>query len=338
MKPITALLTLLLLSFTASTSDAKPAGKYAAINGLSMYYEVHGKAVAGTRPIVLVHGAFCTIDGCFGKLLPVLAEKRQVIALELQGHGHTADIDRPMTIDQLTADTAALMKTILGSRLFYSGHAFRKRIKSPVEYAVGAIRAIYRRYESGDVNHRPVPHQALVKWLGTMGQALFAPPNVKGWPGGRVWLNTSTVLERDNFASVLASGALWRTPGEVSGFEINNDVPPPKALDPRVDPTSFDNGEDHGNLDGVLAVRHPTTGDCQPTLRLVALYRGLQDRQLLAQAAACDAAKTEALAARMVPSALGDAEKKGDPSWPTDDSAWELARRELLQLASCAKP
>jgi hypothetical protein len=40
----------------------------------------------------------------------------------------------------------------------------------------------------------------------------------------------------------------------------------------------------------------------------------------------------------MVPSALGDAENKGDPSWPTDDSAWELARRELLQLASCGKP
>lgn len=113
---------------------------------------------------------------------------------------------------------------------------------------------------------------------------------------------------------------------------------PPKALDPRVDPTSFENREDHGNLDGVLAVRHPTTGDCQPTLRLVALYRGLQDRQLLAQAAACDAAKAEAIAARMVPSALGDAPRRGDPAWPTDDSAWELARRELLQVASCAKP
>jgi hypothetical protein len=110
---------------------------------------------------------------------------------------------------------------------------------------------------------------------------------------------------------------------------------PPKALDPRVDPTSFDSGEDHGNLDGVLSVRHATTGECQPTLRLVSLYRGLQDRQLLAQAAACDPAKAEAIAARMVPSALGDAPKEGAPSWPTDESAWELARRELHQLASC---
>lgn len=129
-------------------------------------------------------------------------------------------------------DTAALMKTVLGSRLFYSDHAFRKRIKSPVEYALGAVRAIYRRYPDGDVNHRTVPHHALVKWLGTMGQALFAPPNVKGWPGSRTWLNTSTTLERDNFASILASGALWRAPGAVSGFEISTDVPPPRALDP----------------------------------------------------------------------------------------------------------
>ena len=116
----------------------------------------------------------------------------------------------------------------------------------------------------------------------------------------------------------------------------NHKQEPPRPLDVRVDPTSFDDGEDHGNLDGVLSVRHPTTGACQASLRLAALYRGLQDRQLLAQAAACDAAKTEAIAARMVPSALGDAPAKGAPSWSTDDSAWELARRELLQVASCA--
>lgn len=129
-------------------------------------------------------------------------------------------------------DTAQLMKTVLSSRLFYSDHAFRKRIKSPIEYALGAVRTIYRQFDTADVHYRPLAHQPLVKWLGTMGQALFAPPNVKGWPGGRTWLNTSTVLERDNFASVLASGALWRVPGAVSGFEISNDVPPPKAFDP----------------------------------------------------------------------------------------------------------
>jgi hypothetical protein len=129
-------------------------------------------------------------------------------------------------------DIAQLVKTMLSSRLFYSDHAFRKRIKSPVEYALGAVNAIYRRFDDADAHHRALPHQALVKWLGTMGQALFAPPNVKGWPGGRTWLNTSTVLERDNFASVLSSGALWFPPAAATGFDVNVDVPPPRAFDP----------------------------------------------------------------------------------------------------------
>src|SRR5262249_51527734 len=57
--------------------------------------------------------------------------------------------------------------------------------------------------------YRPLPSPTLVAWLGGMGQHLFAPPNVKGWPGGRSWLNTSTMLERDNFAGALATGTLW---------------------------------------------------------------------------------------------------------------------------------
>jgi uncharacterized protein (DUF1800 family) len=129
-------------------------------------------------------------------------------------------------------DIGALVKTMLSSRLFYSDHAFRKRIKSPVEYALGAVRAIYRRFDDSDPHYRPLQHQPLIKWLGTMGQALFAPPNVKGWTGGRTWLNTSTVLERDNFAAVLASGTLWFPPASTAGFEVSADLPPPKAFDP----------------------------------------------------------------------------------------------------------
>ncbi|MFX6803620.1 alpha/beta hydrolase, partial [Acinetobacter baumannii] len=62
---------------------------YAAVNGLMRYYEIHG---AG-EPVVLLHGGLGTIDMLFGQLLPVLARKRQVIAVELQAQGHTADID-----------------------------------------------------------------------------------------------------------------------------------------------------------------------------------------------------------------------------------------------------
>ena len=129
-------------------------------------------------------------------------------------------------------DVAALVKTMLSSRLFYSEHAFRQRIKSPIEYALGAVQATYRRYETSHDHYRPLAHQSLVKWLTGMGQALFTPPNVKGWPGGRVWLNTATVLERNNFAAALTSGVLWQPPPEVATFVVSPDLPPPKALDP----------------------------------------------------------------------------------------------------------
>ncbi|MBP3955748.1 DUF1800 domain-containing protein [Gemmata sp. G18] len=129
-------------------------------------------------------------------------------------------------------DTAALVKTMLASRHFYSDHAFRKRIKSPIEYALGAVLATYQRFDEGDPYYRPLAHQSLVKWLNGMGQALFAPPNVKGWPGGRTWLNTATVLERNNFAAELASGTVWAPPPETAPFVVASDLPPPKALDP----------------------------------------------------------------------------------------------------------
>lgn len=65
-----------------------------------------------------------------------------------------------------------------------------------------------------------------------MGQTLFAPPNVKGWPGGRTWLNTATVLERNNFASELVTGVVWLPPPDQQAFVVSVDVPPPKAFDP----------------------------------------------------------------------------------------------------------
>src|SRR5436190_14366490 len=85
--------------------DKAAHGQYASVNGLTMYYEVHG---AG-RPLVLLHGALSAIDTSFGMLLPSLAKARQVIAIEQQAHGRTADIDRPLTIERMADDTTALL-------------------------------------------------------------------------------------------------------------------------------------------------------------------------------------------------------------------------------------
>jgi pimeloyl-ACP methyl ester carboxylesterase len=81
------------------------AGAYAPIGDLRMYYEVHG---AG-RPLLLLHGAYMTVD-LLGPLLPGLAATRQVIAPEQQAHGHTADIDRPITYEAMADDSAALLR------------------------------------------------------------------------------------------------------------------------------------------------------------------------------------------------------------------------------------
>jgi pimeloyl-ACP methyl ester carboxylesterase len=84
---------------------------YAPVDGLSMYYEIHGSAHADRPPLVLLHGGGDTIQTSFGKLLPELARNRQVIAFEQQGFGHTADIpDRPFSFERSADNTAALLE------------------------------------------------------------------------------------------------------------------------------------------------------------------------------------------------------------------------------------
>lgn len=82
--------------------------RFAKVNGLEMYYELHGTG----RPLVLLHGALSTIEVDFGKVLPTFAESQQVIAVEQQAHGHTADIERPLTYEQMAEDTAELLRQL----------------------------------------------------------------------------------------------------------------------------------------------------------------------------------------------------------------------------------
>ncbi|HTE68423.1 MAG TPA: alpha/beta hydrolase, partial [Actinomycetes bacterium] len=79
---------------------------YAPVNGLEMYYEVHGTG----RPLVLLHGNLSAINVDFGRILPSFAKSRQVVAVEQQAHGHTADIDRPLSIRLWAEDTVALLR------------------------------------------------------------------------------------------------------------------------------------------------------------------------------------------------------------------------------------
>src|SRR5687768_5323976 len=83
-------------------------GHYAEVNGSKLYYEVHG---AG-KPLVLIHGGGSTITTTFGRILPELAKRHRVIAVELQAHGHTLDIDRPLSFEQDADDVAALLSQL----------------------------------------------------------------------------------------------------------------------------------------------------------------------------------------------------------------------------------
>ncbi len=85
-----------------------PNGTYVEVNGLNMYYEIHGTG----EPLVLLHGAFSAIGTSFGNVLPSLAERRQVIAFEMQAHGRTADIDRPLSVEQMADDTVAALRQL----------------------------------------------------------------------------------------------------------------------------------------------------------------------------------------------------------------------------------
>jgi pimeloyl-ACP methyl ester carboxylesterase len=87
------------------TTDARGTGQYAQVNGINLYFEMHG---AG-RPMILLHGGLMSGE-TFGPTLPALAERHQVIVVDLQGHGRTADVDRPLDVRLMADDIAALIE------------------------------------------------------------------------------------------------------------------------------------------------------------------------------------------------------------------------------------
>jgi pimeloyl-ACP methyl ester carboxylesterase len=144
-----ALITTFLLSIGASAQAQEPVTGYAPVSGLRMYYEIHG---AGSgEPLVLLHGSYMTITNNWTAWLGELSKARKVIAVEMQGHGRTADIDREFSYENLADDIAAMLDQLEIPRadlLGYSmggGVAMQVAIRHPEKVRrVVSISAVFR--------------------------------------------------------------------------------------------------------------------------------------------------------------------------------------------------
>ena len=106
LKPILIIALLFFTVFQSNGQQSKPADSgYVPVNGIKVYYEVYGEG----RPIILLHGAFMTIELNWGKVIPELSKTRKVIAIELQGHGHTPYSDRKLDFATLASDVEGVM-------------------------------------------------------------------------------------------------------------------------------------------------------------------------------------------------------------------------------------
>ncbi len=136
---------------TTWTTEINGTGTYAEVNGLNLYYEIHGEG----RPMILLHGGLGS-GQMFGPILPALTANHRVIAPDLQGHGRTADIDRPISERLMADDIAALIDHLGLERpdlLGYSlggGVAFHTAVKYPEKVGKLVTASIY--FRSDDVH------------------------------------------------------------------------------------------------------------------------------------------------------------------------------------------
>lgn len=106
------------------TSETTANSGYATVDGLNIYYELHGGAPnTDETPIVLLHGGVMSIDTAFDDLIPRFARTRPVIAIEQQGHGHTADRDTPPEVSRMIDDTAGVLAHLGVTRAHFFGHS-----------------------------------------------------------------------------------------------------------------------------------------------------------------------------------------------------------------------
>ena len=112
----------------------------------------------------------------------------------------TADLDALAAgLRMRNLDIGWAVQTVLRSQVFFADANLGDRVQSPVEYVIGAARAL-------ELFEPPCSTLMLAEWCSRLGQDLFYPPNVGGWPGGRSWLSTRGLIGRANFAAALAGG------------------------------------------------------------------------------------------------------------------------------------
>jgi len=115
--------TLVAMTLTLALPAAAIERGYAPVNGLQMYYEIHGNPEKNGVPLVLLHGGGSTIETSFARLIPLVSRGRQVIAFEQQGHGHTADVDRPFSFEQSAGDAVALLRHLHVAKADFFGYS-----------------------------------------------------------------------------------------------------------------------------------------------------------------------------------------------------------------------
>ncbi len=133
-KPVFIIAILFFMAFQTNGQQSKPANSgYVPVNGIKVYYEVYGEG----KPIVLLHGAFYTIEMNWGQLIPELSKTRKVIAIELQGHGHTPYSERKLDFATLASDVEGVMNYLKIDSADVAGYsmggsvAYQLTIQSP---------------------------------------------------------------------------------------------------------------------------------------------------------------------------------------------------------------
>jgi len=133
-KPVLIIAMLFFAVFQSNGQLSKPADSgYVPVNGIKVYYEVYGEG----RPVVLLHGAFMTIEMNWGQLIPELSKTRKVIAIELQGHGHTPFSDRKLDFATLASDVVGVLDHLKVDSADVAGYsmggyvAYQLAIQSP---------------------------------------------------------------------------------------------------------------------------------------------------------------------------------------------------------------